>query len=204
MIKELAKKLTEFMISQESIIEDESEIYQYGVEITLSSILNITLIMLISIITGRIISGAVFLGTFIIMRRYCGGYHARSYLMCNIIFAATFIAVLIFSEYVTIHMKADVLLMMLSILPVFIFAPVPNENKPLTVEERTRYSRWSLAIYVPLCLTQCICSVLVPYISRVLFYSLMAVSLLIMVEVVLQMTGIHKGADPLLPDDRVL
>lgn len=83
MINHISKIITNFFLQQKSISEDEKEIYQYGVEITISSILNILLILLLSILVRSVLSGIVFLVCFIYVRRYTGGYHAETYFRCN-------------------------------------------------------------------------------------------------------------------------
>lgn len=98
MINYISKMITNFFLQQESISEDEKEIYQYGVEITISSILNILFVLLLSILFRSLLSGIVFLMCFIYVRRYTGGYHAETYFRCNSALCITYIVVFLISR----------------------------------------------------------------------------------------------------------
>lgn len=79
MIVKLSKLITKVLLNQKSISEKDIDIYQYGIEITISSLLNIALIVIVSLITNSLFSGLIFLSTFILLRQFTGGYHAESY-----------------------------------------------------------------------------------------------------------------------------
>lgn len=89
-IKRLANMLTNFICSHISMPPEMVDVYRYGFEITISSILNIILVLCCGIIIGDILASAVYLFVFIILRLFTGGYHATSYLRCNIVMVCRF------------------------------------------------------------------------------------------------------------------
>lgn len=192
MIDRLSKWVTAFLIRERSISVENAEIYQYGVEITLSSIFNIVLIMLVSIFAKSIPSGMIFLILFITLRQFSGGYHAITYFRCNTIFLLTYVFVLLMSRYVVISFWANCIFVLLGIMGLLLFAPVPNVHKPLTRDACKRHKRNAIVIYVLFSLIELLLFEAVPYYSRVLFFTLMAIMMLIIFEIFMQRSGLHE------------
>lgn len=192
MINRLSKWVTAFLIRERSISVENAEIYQYGVEITLSSIFNIVLIMLVSIFAKSIPSGMIFLILFITLRQFSGGYHATTYFRCNTIFLLTYVFVLLMSRYVVISFWANCIFVLLGIMGLLLFAPVPNVHKPLTRDACKRHKRNAIVIYVLFSLIELLLFEAVPYYSRVLFFTLMAIMMLIIFEIFMQRSGLHE------------
>ena len=97
MIQRFSKIILEYLLKS-NVIENtdtDKEYYQYGIEITISSLLNIFLILVIGTVTRSFFESIIFLICVIIIRQFTGGFHADTYLKCNLIFCISFIAVLI-------------------------------------------------------------------------------------------------------------
>ena len=195
MIDRLSKWVTAFLIRERSISEENAEIYQYGVEITLSSIFNIVLIMLVSIFAKSILSGMIFLILFITLRQFSGGYHATTYFRCNTIFLLTYIFVLLMSRYVVISFWANCIFVLLGIIVLLLFAPVPNVHKPITGDACKKHKRNAIISYVLFSLIELLLFEAVPYYSRVLFFTLMAIMMLIIFEIFMQRSGLHESTE---------
>ena len=81
-------------ITEQDVISDESDVqdfYRYGIEISISSLLNIVLVVIAGILIHHIIESIVFLTLFILIRSFTGGYHADTYFRCNLLMCTTFI-----------------------------------------------------------------------------------------------------------------
>lgn len=65
MICWISSKLLNFVCKNYDIPSDTMDIYQYVIEITISSMLNITLVLLCAVLFGDIFSGIVYLLIFI-------------------------------------------------------------------------------------------------------------------------------------------
>lgn len=82
MIKKLTNHILSYLISSNAIDDNEEtkDYYRYGIEITISSLINILLIIIIGIVSGNALESIVFLACFIPLRQFTGGFHAnRSY-----------------------------------------------------------------------------------------------------------------------------
>lgn len=83
MIEKLAKKIYTYMSRHISVDEELEGVYRYGIEITISSVLNIGIVMAVAFLLGNPLSGLSYLICLILLRSFCGGYHADSYFKCN-------------------------------------------------------------------------------------------------------------------------
>lgn len=81
MIHRLSVILSE-RLCEKDCTEEDRNIYIYGIEILLSSVINIALCVSISLLCGRILDAFIFLIIFCSLRMYVGGYHANSHFEC--------------------------------------------------------------------------------------------------------------------------
>lgn len=193
MIASLSRHIVDFLIREKSIPDDQTDIYQYGVEITLSSVLNILLVLAISLVVQSVLSGILFLAVFIILRQFTGGYHATTYFRCNAVLAATFLMVYGFSRYAVLSFWINCALGVLGIVMLLLFAPVANAHKPLTKEACEKHKKYSVAIYVFLLFVELFLFRIAPNYSRLIFATLIAIVILIMVEKWMQRRGFHES-----------
>lgn len=146
MIERIALKITNFIFKNTELDSELYEVYKYGIEITISSLLNIVLIIAASIAVSDVVSGVVFLTVFIPLRLFLGGYHAKTYFMCNALFLLTYLMIYYINsaalEFIDGNLLSRLLtvLILLGIIPIIAFAPVENPNKPLS-EKQAKISR---------------------------------------------------------------
>lgn len=140
MITALSKRITHFLYSKKVITFDTIEIYQYGFEIIISTIIGFFITIMIGILFKMIWLSFLYYIIFVVLRQFTGGYHAKTYFKCNLIFAVTtvFIFLLtkmaIVSEMYTIGIHS--LLLFFSIITVWFGTPVENKNKPLSEKQK--------------------------------------------------------------------
>ena len=140
MIRYFSDKLTNYLIKSQSIEEEKRSFYQYGLEITLSTMLNIVLILIISVFFGNIIDGLVFLFVFITLRHLTGGYHANSYFFCNFWFSVCYISLELLFSYTNTKLPIliCVLITFLCLLIIALKCPIENPNKRIPPENRSK------------------------------------------------------------------
>ena len=150
-MKRLVSIILNFMIKNNVISKDTEEIefYRYGIEITLSSLINIALISIIGIVTNYTFESMMFLVVFIIMRSFTGGYHANTYIKCNLVTSISFIVLLLMFKIIkNISLKSIILIAVFQVLIIALLAPIENKNKP--IENRTVYKIISTILSVVL------------------------------------------------------
>lgn len=140
MIEAISERITEFLADSKVISRniDEFSCYKYGVEIALSTMLNIVLILSIGAVTGRFIESVIFLAVFIPIRQFSGGYHADTYFRCNMFFCISFVMVLLLFEILKVYNSVYLLLAidLFSLSIIAFFSPIENRNKPIPAEKR--------------------------------------------------------------------
>lgn len=150
-MKRLVSIILNFMIKNNVISKDTEEIefYRYGIEITLSSLINIALISIIGIVTNYTFESMMFLVVFIIMRSFTGEYHANTYIKCNLVTSISFIVLLLMFKIIkNISLKSIILIAVFQVLIIALLAPIENKNKP--IENRTVYKIISTVLSVVL------------------------------------------------------
>lgn len=135
MIQKISERILKYLLTCQ-VIEDTveyKEYYQYGIEITVSSMLNIILIMCMGILTKSVIESVIFLICFILLRQFTGGFHAGTYLKCNISFCIVFLLVLLL-YYTTAKYNCISLSILITLACVCVFlatCPIEHVNKPI-------------------------------------------------------------------------
>lgn len=138
MIYRFSKKIVKDMVDSNIVKLDDYEIYLYGFQSIISTIVDITSILIISTFIGQTSTAAVFLIFFCSLRLNAGGYHASSYLKCLLFISSmTFISIGLvrYLDFTTsIYFIASALIF--SLVLVIKYAPVDTPNKPLNNNEK--------------------------------------------------------------------
>lgn len=148
----VVEKLLDFLIQSNEVEDNQEqrEIYRYGLEIGISSLLNIFIILLLGILLNGFLESVIFLVVFIITRLITGGYHADTYLRCNILTCSSFVIVFALFKFILKYHNPAILIAIQIINAVsytvlcLLYAPVENENKPLSKDEQKKFKILSL------------------------------------------------------------
>ena len=145
MVKLCAKKITSFLIYNQSINSDEYELYKYGFETLIAFIINIFIILIISFLAGKFKYTLLFLCCYCPIRQYTGGYHAENYKKCLGVFIIIYLMDVTMLNWIKILKLNEILLLMelISFIGIWILAPIEHREKPLTNKERVHYKKVS-------------------------------------------------------------
>ena len=191
MIDLLSSKISSKFVEHKIITEDMVDIYKYGVEITISSIIGFILILIIGLIFKSLMQALIFYIIFIILRSFTGGYHASSYLKCNLIFSIVASLVIFFSKAATeVRFSTGIInILFLPALSVFIWlAPIENPNKLIEKKRRIYFKTGSVLAAVILYILS-----LILYINNHTFESAIIVTTMFITAVMCMITKFQKG-----------
>lgn len=195
MINKVSSHILSFVSEHFDVSPEMKDIYQYGIEITLSSMLNIVLVLLCSLLLGNIWTGLIYLFVFIFLRSFTGGFHASTYLRCNLTMIATFL-VTYCSFKIVVFLNPPIyiyeVLCLLNLIPISACSPVPNKHKPLTDKQREKYFILSIVIASAILLIGTACIVVDIFIGAMIIMTVTMVAILIVIETFLQRRGIHE------------
>ena len=128
-----------FFIRNNIFSEEQREIYQYGFELWVSSVIGILIVLAIGAVSGRFWESVIFYIVFCFTRLFSGGFHAPTYLLCKITFTSVLISVLALDWLLCgIVGYYWYVLYLYSFIIICRFAPVENSNKKLTEYEKVR------------------------------------------------------------------
>ena len=81
----LSKMIADFFVRENVIEHEEYEIYKYGSDILIENIGTTIFLICLGFIFNKEISTLIFIAVFAGIRRYSGGYHAKTKLKCYIL-----------------------------------------------------------------------------------------------------------------------
>lgn len=141
MLGKAAQKITDKMILNDVILQEDRELYEYGMVQGVILIINWLTAILIGVCFGMFWQPVVFLFLFTVVRIYAGGFHAGTQLQCYIYTSALQFVVMAAIKYLSISVLAYIILVGIAAVCLFFIAPVEAENKPMTAEEHQKYGR---------------------------------------------------------------
>ena len=85
MISKFAEKLVDCLYCQHDKSDDEQELYKYGFFVLLSQILYLIIAIILGSIFKSVFESVIFYIAFQFIRRYAGGFHAKTETRCEIL-----------------------------------------------------------------------------------------------------------------------
>ena len=148
MISKYAMVLANHFSEKDMYSKEKISVYKYGFELLISTVLNLSGVLVISIILGEIEGAVLFCMAFIPLRLAAGGYHAKHHWSCIIGFNVIFFAFIVLHHYMNIEYALPYSLVAITVssLIVWSFAPVEAVNKPLKVVHRQTQRKKSIII----------------------------------------------------------
>lgn len=133
------RKISQLCFDRGFLLEEEREVYEYRLEIILSSMLTLAFILLLSAVLRMIIPTLFFLASYITLRTFAGGYHATTRWACFSLFTLCYVICVPMPWWVLPDVSlyvCGIVLVPLIVGLVFSYAPVAHPNNPLNYEER--------------------------------------------------------------------
>lgn len=138
--------LTENMRREKVIKEEEVEIYQYGIQITMANLINLLGILAIGVLLKTLMFIILFYCVFSSLRIFCGGYHAKSFQNCFLLTMLIFSGNSIASRIIDVMPWLSIAISVLLFTFIIIKAPIENEFRPLNREEQKKFKQYGLIV----------------------------------------------------------
>ncbi len=196
MIQRFSGYIVNYLIRSEVIEDsvDDKEYYQYGVEITVSTIISLLLAFLIGVLTSSVLEVCIFLLSLIPIRQFTGGYHANTYFKCNL-WMCILCSLTIFIYHITKEVINVYGLISITIIPIIIiaiFSPIENPNKQITFEKRPKLKLISIIIALLSGLVGNILVALTYEFGLIVLYTLLLVAVLMVVSLLQERRCKHE------------
>lgn len=148
MINNLSTYIVDKLVSKGTVTEDERELYIYGLFMIFSHLMYLVLAIFFGLIFKCFIESVIFYIAFQFLRRYAGGYHAKTETRCEIMSAISILCCIVLIKCSKMYDINIVLLstsLVFAVL-IFIFCPLDTPEKPLTDKEHKYFRKISLII----------------------------------------------------------
>lgn len=86
-MEQVATKIVTKMVLADLISEDESDLYNYGVQVILEKAISYAMIFAVAMIIHRLVEILLFFVSFSTIRKYSGGIHCKTFKSCLVISA---------------------------------------------------------------------------------------------------------------------
>lgn len=143
MIIEISKKVTDCCVNNHIVSKDEREVYEYGMELLIATIVSTAAIIGLGMLLHRFLYTLLLLIPFYNIRIFAGGIHAETYTKCISSFTVGFLFILLLTEYVISAGFQDWILKgsIMSAFVICLISPVEDRSRPLSLSENAVYNR---------------------------------------------------------------
>jgi len=143
MIDRISWKAAAFLAARDGMNDDRTKIYQVGIDVVLSTLINMAGILGLALFIHNLPGAVIFLLCFMTVRSYCGGFHASTRIRCFFLtcgsYLMTALAVIpLMKEY---FWHIAVVLSVADILVFALFVPIENKNKRLPPDWKVQNRR---------------------------------------------------------------
>lgn len=139
MLHTLSKRIAFLLFSDD---EYPIEVYVYGIELIISSLIGELIVFCLGLLLGKLIETIIYILLIKYIRIYSGGFHAKTYIVCNMVFISSYLLSVLISHCLCNVPEGIIIMLMLvttlvTVLAMLTLAPIENVNKPIPVERRS-------------------------------------------------------------------
>lgn len=160
-MEKIGSKIIEFFASNDLIKNEDKEIYKYAFNIILSSLIHIATVMILGLCFNLFIESLVFYFSFIAIRKFAGGYHAKTPVRCYLFSFASNIIILCLVKWLssinTLFIFIFIIFELLCVVLILLISPLDTENNPLTGQEKKMYRMLTSIITILIFIISSLC-----------------------------------------------
>ena len=153
MIKLISSKVARILCEDEKHT-DNYELYEYAIYIILSSAFHMATVIVLGLVFNLLTESLVFYLSFIVIRKFAGGYHAKTPVRCYAFSVISSIIMLCLIKYANsvgnIFTYLLIIFELLCVVLIILMSPLDTENNPLNSYEKKWYK--TLAVLISVCI----------------------------------------------------
>lgn len=185
MCHKLACLITDFLLCKKLIEDEESEIYKYGYDLLIYTAGQILLLCVLGALIKQKLSTIVYIIVFVSLRQYVGGYHASSRVRCTVMTVMSYMVVMGLVIIVDKWWQSPMIFASTSILSICIivrYAPIENENKPLSRIQIQKNRKKGVILSILYIIVALLVHLISRRVSNSIIFSEMAVAVLMIIQ----------------------
>lgn len=142
MFQSISKKFTQELQEQRLLQKADTELYEYGFQQGFQIIFNIITTIVIGILFQMVWESFLFLFTYIPLRSFAGGYHAKTSSLCYILLVCMLVMGFIMIRFlITDNLLVYIICSIINTIIIYILSPIGTLTKPLNKIEREIYQK---------------------------------------------------------------
>lgn len=148
MISKLSNLITQSLLKNNVILDDEKELYNYGLFMMISYTVFFLLSLLFGITLNIPFSSILFYISFCLVRNYAGGIHANSEIKCDIITTISiFISEILIKFFIVYSLvRIAFVMLIISSICLCVIKPIATSQKEINQQEKLRFHRKVIAL----------------------------------------------------------
>lgn len=149
MFQNLKMSLVQNMVNNGMIDKEDAELYCFGFDTLKTYLYAIVITLGIGFVMHSVVESIVFLIAFKLLRTTAGGYHTSNYFRCfcaSSVLLTVALEIIKYNKYFSLWVI--LLIVFINILMVFLLAPLPDDNKPLSPKERVYHKKKSRIVVI--------------------------------------------------------
>ena len=138
MIQELSSKVAKWLEQEGAISGEDNGLFSYAVYSLLFGLLPIFIVVILGLAFGMLREGLLMITPFMLIRKFSGGYHLNSSILCVVLSIALLALAMGFIKLIDQNGYIQLLtvFVLLSVVCLCTFSPVENDARKLTDKER--------------------------------------------------------------------
>lgn len=150
MIRRLSANIAKWLLHTGAISQENCALYEYSIFCVLFTFFPLFLTMLIGFFGGMTLEAFIFILPFIIIRKFCGGFHFKSSIACTCV-SCIVLAVFLWGIRIVMHSENYVLFSAMVVISVFFIitlSPIDSENRQLSKKEKEVFHKIAIVLSV--------------------------------------------------------
>lgn len=160
MIKLISDKFACFLCKDEGQ-KNNFDLYEYAVYIILSSAFHVITVITLGLCFNLLVESLVFYFSFIAIRKFAGGYHAKTPVRCYLFSFASNIIILCLVKWLssinTLFIFIFIIFELLCVVLILLISPLDTENNPLTGQEKKMHRMLTSIITILIFIISSLC-----------------------------------------------
>lgn len=160
MIKLISSKVARILCKDEKHT-DNYELYEYAIYIILSSAFHMATVIVLGLVFNLLTESLVFYLSFIVIRKFAGGYHAKTPTRCYLFSIVSNIIMFYLIKWLngacTLFVYLFMMIGLFCLVEILLISPLDTENNPLTGQEKKMYRMLTSIITILIFIISSLC-----------------------------------------------
>lgn len=150
-MEKAAGTLADVLVRKNVVEKEDRDFYRYAIETVLVYAINLSTMLILAAVTGKLPELLLLLAVFYPLRTNCGGKHMNTWYACYIISCILMEAILLVSGIMNVHLVVMAVIMAACISCIWLLAPLEHKDHPLEKQDFAK-GRKKVRIFI-ICVT---------------------------------------------------